>query len=479
LDVTDRKGLIISRQTTTVVVALSLMVVSWMLDAALDSTFEPGTGGFFTQLLHPGYHEIALRLWFLSTLLFFVLYISRSNQRHQAQDVRLKAALRGAETERARSQAILECVGDAISIQDLDMKILYQNQAHIDLMGAHQGEFCHKGYQKRDEVCPGCHLAQSFLDGMTHKTEKSAQTAQGLIFTEIISTPLRDASGHIIAGIEAVRDITDRKRADLAIERMNRELELRALELAEANRELESFSYSLSHDLRSYITRISTAQQILAQTPHAKDPELEYPVQIIEDSCVEMEELIEAILTLSQLSREAMRWEEVSLSEMAHEVALHLQHQELNRKVEFVICEGLQVQGDGHLLRVVLENLLGNSWKYTRGVPAPRIELGVGPHQGGRLFFVRDNGIGFDMAEREKLFRPFQRLQSAQGFSGTGVGLATVERAILRHSGQVWGEGEPGKGTTIYFTLPDQREQVCSTCTGGESQGEGRSHEQR
>ncbi len=320
-----RRWNITRSQITALAAGLTIMLLSWVMDAALDAAFEKG--GFFNQLLRPGHHEIFLRLWYLGTLLFVLLYISRNRREHRQHDARLKAALHSAETERERSQAILECVGDAISIQDLDLKILYQNQAHVEIMGAHQGEYCYAAYHNGSEVCSGCHLAQSFQDGLTHKTERCADTAQGLKFAEIISTPLRDASGRIIAGIESVRDITDRKRVDLELERMNCELELRALELAEANRELESFSYSLSHDLRSYITRISTAQQLLAQTPQAKEPDLEYPVQVIDDSCRGMEELIEAILTLSRLPRETMNWEDVSLSELAQEIALQLQHQ--------------------------------------------------------------------------------------------------------------------------------------------------------
>ena len=451
----NKRAYITGQQSKAVAIGLCIMLVSWIMDAALDSAFEDV--GFLHQLFSPGHHEIALRLWCLGTLVFFLLFISRNKREQRRRDARLKAALRSAETEKARSQAVLECIGDAISMQDLDLKILYQNQAHQELMGAHVGEFCYAAYQKNGAACTGCHLVESFRDGLTHKSEKTAQTPHGLMFAEIISTPLRDASGRIIAGIESVRDVTERKRTDLEVERMNRELELRALELAEANRELESFSYSLSHDLRSYITRISTAQQLLAKAPQAREPELEYPVQIIEDSCREMEELIEAILTLSQLSREAMHWEEVPLSELAREVALHLQHQELHRKVEFSIPDGMQVRGDRHLLRVVLENLLGNAWKYTSGLEVARIELGTAQHEGKRLYFVRDDGIGFDMSERDKLFKPFQRLQSARGFPGTGVGLATVERAILRHCGRVWGEGETGKGATIYFTLPEER----------------------
>jgi signal transduction histidine kinase len=452
--VQDRKRVSpISRQGPTFIVCMSIMLVSWVVDAALDAAFEKGT--FLNQLLVPGFHELAIRVWFLVTMLFFVLYISRCNKRQLQHDVRLRAALYRAETERARSQAVLECVGDAISMQDLDMKILYQNQAHQELMGRHLGEHCYAAYQQQGEVCPGCHLAQSYRDGQTRLTERSAQTPNGLRFTEIIATPLRDPSGRIVAGIESVRDITDRVRADLELERVNRELELRALELAEANRELESFSFSLSHDLRSYITRISTAQQILSQSALVSEPDLEYLVQVIEGSCRGMEELIDSILTLFRLSRETMHWEEVSLSDLAQEVVLQLRHQESSRQVEFSIAAGMQVRGDRHLLRVVMENLLENAWKYTRGLATPRIEIGTGLHEGQRCFFVRDNGVGFDMAEREQLFKPFKRLSNAQGFPGTGIGLATVERAILRHCGAVWGEGERGRGATIYFMLPE------------------------
>ena len=436
-------------------ISLTIMPLPWEMDSALAALLE--NKSFSPQIAHFGSQARALCFWSLVTvtLLFFVLYLSfRSKKAPGAPTVSPGAVLRTRVLERLGAQAVLESVGDAITMQDLDMRILYQNRAHIELMGEHQGEYCYAAYQNQSAVCPGCHLAQSYLDGITRKTEKNSQSSHGLRVSEIISSPLRDASGRIVAGIESVRDITDRTRTGLEVERLNRQFELRALELAEANGELESFSYSLSHDLRSYLTRISTAQQIMDQIPEARERDLEYPLQIIEDSCRGMEELIEAILTLSRLSRETMHREEVSLSEMAREVALLLQHQELSRQVEFSIPSGLLVMGDRHLLRVVLENLLGNSWKYTRGTPAARIELGAGMQDGKEFFFVRDNGIGFDMVERDKLFKPFQRLQSAQGFPGTGVGLATVERAIQRHCGEVWGEGERDKGATIYFTLP-------------------------
>ncbi|OGU06478.1 MAG: hypothetical protein A2075_07965 [Geobacteraceae bacterium GWC2_58_44] len=438
----------------TVALGLALMLISWLVAAALDAFYQGDD--FLDQLLRPDMGDAALRLLFMGIQLIFLLYIARTIGRYHQQDELLEEALQSAEREKLRSQEILEAVGDAISMQDLDLKILYQNQAHKELMGSRLGEYCYKAYQQKDAVCSDCHLVRSFLDGKSHRIEASAQTRHGLKFTEIISSPLRDATGKIVAGIEAVRDITDRKLAEREIQRMNGELELRARELADANRELESFSYSLSHDLRSYITRISTAQQMLVASEKADELDTEYLLQSIDDSCSDMEELIEAMITLSRLSRQEMQWEEVALSDLVHEVMLHLQHQDLHRQLTFSLPDGLTVKGDRHLLKVALENLLGNAWKYTGGVPVARIEFGVAESEGKSCYFVRDNGVGFDMAERDKLFRPFQRLQSSRGFPGTGVGLATVQRVINRHGGEVWGEGEPGKGAVFYFTLPER-----------------------
>ena len=437
-----------------IAVGLLLALLSWFMAAAVGAYYRDSD--LLHQLFYPDDGDVALRLLFMGIQLIFLLYMARIIGMYHDQGELLEEALQREEAEKLRSQEILEAVGDAISMQGLDLRILYQNQAHKELMGECLGRYCYEAYRQKDAVCGGCHLAQSFLDGKTHRIEASAQTRHGLMFTEIISSPLRDATGKIVAGIEAVRDITDRKRDEMKIQRMNRELELRAQELADANRELESFSYSLSHDLRSYITRISTAQQMLQSRLKPAGKETEFLLQTVDASCRDMEELIEAMTTLSRLSTQEMQWVKVALSDLVHEIMLHLQQQDLDRKVEFSLHPGVTVRGDRHLLKVALENLLGNAWKYTREMEVARIEFGVVEKEGESRYFVRDNGVGFDMTEREKLFRPFQRLQTSRQFPGTGVGLATVQRAIKRHGGEVWGEGEPGKGATFYFTLPEQ-----------------------
>ena len=166
-----------------------------------------------------------------------------------------------------------------------------------------------------------------------------------------------------------------------------------------------------------------------------------------------MNQLIDTLLKFSRIIRDEMRHDTVDLSAMAQEVAASLEKGEPERRVKFRIAEGIKVNGDAGLLHIVLDNLIGNAWKYSGKQEETVIEFGVKEIEGKTAFFVRDNGPGFDMAYAEKLFVPFQRLPGTAEFKGHGIGLATVERIIRRHGGRVWAEGEPGKGATFYFTL--------------------------
>jgi signal transduction histidine kinase len=233
-------------------------------------------------------------------------------------------------------------------------------------------------------------------------------------------------------------------------------LERRAQELTMSNQELESFSYSLSHDLRLPLTRIYSAAQLLQEGYGDSLNETgRYLVNNICNGSEGMEELIEAMLTLSKLGRQELHPEPVDLSAMVQDLTIELNMAETERKVSLSIPQQVTCFGDRLLLKVAMKNLLENAWKYTRPVAAPRVELGVLEQAGGPVFFVRDNGVGFDMQHADKLFVPFKRLHDASEFSGTGIGLATVQKVIHRHGGTIWGEGEVGKGATFYFTLPD------------------------
>ncbi len=228
----------------------------------------------------------------------------------------------------------------------------------------------------------------------------------------------------------------------------------RTADLATANKALETFAYSISHDLRAPVRLVSAFSELLARESSRLSPAGQQHLQSIRHEVARMNEMIDGLLDLSRLSRARLSEGPVDLTSLAEDIAQGLRLTTPARRVEFVIQPGLRSQGDERLLRVVLLNLLGNAWKFTRDHPAPRIEFGAIEQEGWQVFFVRDNGAGFDMAGAGRLFTPFQRLHTTDEFEGVGVGLATVRRILERHGGQVWAEGEVGKGATFYFTVP-------------------------
>jgi len=224
--------------------------------------------------------------------------------------------------------------------------------------------------------------------------------------------------------------------------------------LETVNKELEAFSYSVSHDLRAPLRSIDGFSQALLEDYADKlDEEGQDHLQRVRAATQRMGELIDDMLNLSRVARSEMRVERVNLSALAQIVAAELQRSQPERQVEFVIAEEIVTDGDEGLLKAALENLIGNAWKFTGKRSAAKIEFGITEHEGNSAYFVRDNGAGFDAAYADKLFGAFQRLHDAHEFSGTGIGLATVQRIIHRHGGQAWAKGEVGKGATFYFTL--------------------------
>lgn len=441
-----------NRTGRVVVFGLALMCLSWLVDAVVDAHFEHAS--LYSQIIAPDGRELILRLIFLTSQLAFIVYIVILLKRRERLEDRLAAALKQTAAEKVRSEAILEAFGDGISIQDRELRILYQNAAHRASMGDHQGDYCYRAYQKREEACPGCHLLKSFGDGQVHRRETGTEhSAKGHIDVEVVSTPLRDAEGKIFAGIEAVRDITERKRAEATIRSIQSDLEQRTRELSAANAELEAFGSTLAHDIRSFLARIVTANEILAQHDTRQlGPDGRYCVEAIGTASSGMETLIDSILVLSRISHRELQQETVDLSALAGEIAATLSEREPRRRVDWRIEPGLTVRGDAGLLRIALENLLGNAWKYTRDADPARIDLSL--QAGTGTFCVRDNGIGFDMAEADNLFQPFARLSGSKAFQGLGLGLTTVQRIIQRHGGLIRAEATPGAGTAIFFTLP-------------------------
>jgi signal transduction histidine kinase len=252
-----------------------------------------------------------------------------------------------------------------------------------------------------------------------------------------------------------LRTLTERRRAAYRISALNADLQRRAAELEEANKELDAFSYTVSHDLRTPLSSIEGFSQALLEDYVAiLDARGQDYLQRICGATQRMADLIDALLGLSHVTRAELVREAVDVSALARALATDLQRREPTRQVEFVIADGLVAHGDARWLGVVLENLFSNAWKFTAKQPRARIEFGSLPqHAGSRVFFVCDNGVGFDMAYADKLFSAFQRLHGRTEYPGTGVGLATVQRIIQRHGGRIWAEGAVGQGATFYFTL--------------------------
>ncbi len=258
--------------------------------------------------------------------------------------------------------------------------------------------------------------------------------------------------------LEAFVDISARKQAEEERDRYRDQLEdlveERTAELNAVNQELESFCYSVSHDLRSPLRAINGFSTVLHEDYNeVLDPDGQDFLHRIRNGTERMGHLIDDLLQLSRVTRSDIARTTTDLSALAKEILDRFQKEDLHRRVNVTITDGLRAQGDERLLRIALENLLSNAWKYTRNIEPGEIIFGTTQDSEDPAFFIRDNGAGFDMQYANKLFGAFQRLHRASEFEGTGIGLATVQRIIQRHGGRVWAEAAPGAGATFFFTL--------------------------
>ena len=306
-----------------------------------------------------------------------------------------------------------------------------------EIIGQHLATF----YPVEDQAKAGRMLATAANTGRASDEGWRVRKDGTRFWGEAVLTAIRSRDGRLLGFAKVTRDLTERRHA--------------AEELARTNAELETFSYSVSHDLRAPLRAMNGyAQALLEDHAGSLDAEGKRLLQVVRDNAQRLGEMIDALLTFSRLGRQALKVGPLDMTELARSVADELRHGAKDHAPDLHIDPLPPASGDRTLIRQVLANLLGNAFKFTRGRPAPRVEVGARSAGGDMVYLVRDNGAGFDMKYADKLFQVFSRLHHQHEFEGTGVGLALAQRIVQRHHGRIWAEGVPNQGATFYFTLP-------------------------
>ncbi len=391
-------------------------------------------------------------------------HMAEATERHVQRIARDVDDLRRAEQSLHMLSEAVEHSPSSVIVTDRWGNIEYVNPKFVEITGYSREEVIGRKPRilKSGKTPPEVYeeMWATIQAGREWRGELQNRRKNGELFWEATRiSPLKNEEGRITHFIVAKEDVTERKQAEDQVRRLNRELERRVRErtqqLEAINRELESFSYSVSHDLRAPLRAINGYAQLLKEQcgDCAHRPALEY-LKRIGKASVRMGELIDDILRLSQIGRSELTPETVDLGEMARQVLEELSGRAPERRLEAEIAEGILVHGDPGLLRIVLENLLGNAWKFSAKRDVARIRLGMREENGERMIFVRDNGAGFDLRYAKKLFTAFQRLHRSDEFEGSGIGLAIVQRIVSLHGGRIWAEAEPGRGATFNLVLP-------------------------
>lgn len=381
----------------------------------------------------------------------------------------LDASLTELGASQHRLQTLYEAVSCGILVRDAQGAIIHANEAAEQIFGVDVSEMLGKkqgetpwrlvradGSQVGPDEHPSAIVART---GRPVRTTLAAVRPDGeWRWLQVDSVAIQAADGSTEQILSSFIDISARIDAEAALTELNQELEQRVEErtadVAAAYKELEAFSYSVSHDLRAPLRGIDGLSQVVLEEygDHLDEMGQQY-LRRVRAASQRMGRLIDAILGLFRVTRTEMRMERVNLSAIGEALAAEFTQADPGHEVRFMIEEGLSVQGDPDLLRMVLQNLLGNAWKFTNKHPTGTIQLGSYLSEGERVYFVRDDGAGFEMEYADKLFRPFERLHESREFEGDGVGLASVERVVRRHGGRIWAEGATEQGATFYFTL--------------------------
>jgi len=362
-----------------------------------------------------------------------------------------------------RYRGLVELSPDALFVLS-DDQIVFINSAGVKLLGGTEpAQIIGKPFRRftdaRGWKLSTQRLGQMHEDGrpLPFIEQRLVRLDGQFVDVEVAAAPL--TFGGKPAAQVIAHEITGRKQAEEEIKHLNANLEAlvaeRTAELEAANKELEAFSYSVSHDLRAHLRHIEGFVEILSATKAADlDQESREHLQTIAESAKQMARLIDDLLAFSRTARAEMRKTKLSLADLVQATIRDLAHDLQNRQVEWILGDLPEVEADPSLLRQVLANLVSNALKYTRNRRSARIEIAGTTSRAEHIISVRDNGVGFDMRYAHKLFGVFQRLHRAADFEGTGIGLANVRRIIARHGGRTWAEGELNRGATFYFSLP-------------------------
>jgi PAS domain S-box-containing protein len=390
-----------------------------------------------------------------------LVHINARLKEEIAERKQAEKALRESE-ERYRS--LVEIAPEAIVVHGRG-KIIYGNPAARQLYGGQSLEdfvgktaldFVHPDY--RQIAIERIRKSYEKREPAERTEEKHVQLDGQVVCVEVTTVPINYDDEP--ATLLIITDITDRKRAEDEIRKLNQELEQRVAErtiqLEAANKELEAFAYSISHDLRAPLRHIGGFVEMLKQsTEIVSDEQSRHYIDVISDAVQRMRTMIGDLLSFSRMSRSAMSNARVDLGTLVGDVIQEFEIETKNREIEWQISSLPEVNGDRAMLRMVFENLISNVLKFTKSRAPAKIEIGWMPGSDAEsVVFIRDNGVGFDMRYADKLFGVFQRLHRTDEFEGTGIGLANVRRIINRHGGRTWAEGEVDQGATFYFSLP-------------------------
>ena len=373
--------------------------------------------------------------------------------------LRIKALHDEVDEARDYAEAIVETVREPLIVLSKDLHVINANHAYYRIFEATpdaiENEYFYDLQNGRWNIPKLRNLLEDILEKSTSFNDFEVEYEAPDVGRRVLLLNARriDREGTELI-LLALEDITDRRSAEENIKKLNADLQHNLDEIASANKELEAFSYSVSHDLRNPLNRILGFTDVLLEDYSDKlDDEGKNHLNRVIKNAARMNRIMDDLLHLSRISRHGVQREDVDLSKLAASIVAELREAQPDRSATVDIQEGIAAFADAKLVEVALSNLLGNAWKFTSKIKNARIQFGTFKQDGKTVYYVKDNGAGFDQSLAEKLFLAFHRLHSEEEFEGTGIGLATVQRIIHRHGGKVWADGEPGKGAMFYFTL--------------------------